>query len=174
LLHGANDLTTRARFTRARDDDIVGEPRRRKGIVMDGKEPAVATLPKRALVAGGAGFLGAHLCRRLIADGFDVVAMDNLVTGSLANLREPLRDGHLRFLHRDVVQPCDMPVERVFNLACCASPVHYQAHPVQTLQTCLTGALNMLKLGHRHGARVFQASTSEVYGEPETHPQVES
>ena len=141
---------------------------------MDGKERSEIPRRRHALVAGGAGFLGAHLCRRLIVDGYDVVALDNLATGSLGNLREPLRDGHLRFLHQDVVQPCEMPVELVFNLACCASPIHYQAHPVQTLQTCLTGALNMLKLAHRHGARIFQASTSEVYGEPETHPQIES
>jgi len=141
---------------------------------MDGKERSEIPRRRHALVAGGAGFLGAHLCRRLIVDGYDVVALDNLATGSLGNLREPLRDGHLRFLHQDVVQPCEMPVDLVFNLACCASPIHYQAHPVQTLQTCLTGALNMLKLAHRHGARIFQASTSEVYGEPETHPQIES
>jgi len=141
---------------------------------MDGIERSEIPRSKRALVAGGAGFLGAHLCRRLIAEGFEVVALDNLVTGSLANLREPLRDGQLRFLHQDVVEPCDVPVEMVFNLACCASPIHYQAQPVQTLQTCLTGALNMLKLAHRHGARIFQASTSEVYGEPERHPQIES
>ena len=141
---------------------------------MDGKERLEIPRRRHALVAGGAGFLGAHLCRRLILDGYDVVALDNLVTGSLGNLREPLREGHLRFMHQDVVEPCDMSVDVVFNLACCASPIHYQAHPVHTLETCLTGALNMLKLAHRHGARIFQASTSEVYGEPETHPQHES
>jgi len=138
---------------------------------------------RRALVAGGAGFLGAHLCRRLVEDGYDVIAMDSLVTGRLSNLAELLDDAigehRVRFVRHDVTEPFDTApfdarADIVFNLACCASPIHYQAQPVHTLKTCLEGALNLLQLAHRNGARIFQASTSEVYGEPETHPQKEA
>lgn len=141
---------------------------------MDGVTRSKQARRRRALVAGGAGFLGAHLCRRLIDDGYDVLVLDNLETGRLENLQE-LRDGtRLRFVRHDITQPYDAPADVVFNLACCASPVHYQAQPVHTLQTCLEGSLNLLELARRHGARIFQASTSEVYGEPESHPQNES
>ncbi|QGW64552.1 NAD-dependent epimerase/dehydratase family protein [Lysobacter soli] len=136
---------------------------------------------RRALVAGGAGFLGAHLCRRLVQDGYDVTAVDSLVTGRLSNLADMLDDttgeGRVRFVRHDVTEPFDAHFDAsadiVFNLACCASPIHYQAQPVHTLKTCLEGALNLLQLAHRNGARIFHASTSEVYGEPETHPQKE-
>lgn len=157
---------------------------------MDGVRQSKHIRRKRALVAGGAGFLGAHLCRRLIADGYDVLAIDSLVTGRLSNLREPLRGGRLRFVQHDITQPYALPpgklqldaagaldgarLDVVFNLACCASPIHYQAQPVHTLQTCLEGSLNLLELARRYDARIFQASTSEVYGEPESHPQSES
>jgi UDP-glucuronate decarboxylase len=135
----------------------------------------------RALVTGGAGFLGAHLCARLLDDGYEVVALDNLVTGSMKNITALLGNKAFKFLRHDVTEAIDNAVEnglditvdRVFNLACCASPVHYQADPVKTLQTCLDGALNMLEIARRANAKIFQASTSEVYGEPEVHPQKE-
>ena len=140
---------------------------------MDGVERLKHEQRKRALVAGGAGFLGTHLCRRLVADGYQVIVLDSLVTGRLSNLGDLLDSGRVRFVQHDVTQPYDTKVDVVFNLACCASPVHYQAQPVHTMQTCLDGSLNLLQLAQRHGARIFQASTSEVYGEPETHPQQE-
>ena len=140
---------------------------------MDGVTRSKRARQKRAIVAGGAGFLGVHLCRRLIENGYDVLVLDNLETGRLSNLRTLLSSQHLQFVKHDVVQPYDAPAELIFNLACCASPVHYQAQPVHTLQTCLEGSLNLLELARRNGACIFQASTSEVYGEPETHPQSE-
>jgi UDP-glucuronate decarboxylase len=135
----------------------------------------------RALVSGGAGFLGAHLCARLLDDGYQVVALDNLVTGSMKNITSLLGNRAFKFVRHDVTEAMDEAidggfdtgVDRIFNLACCASPVHYQADPVKTLQTCLEGALNMLQIARRSNARIFQASTSEVYGEPEIHPQKE-
>ncbi|MEJ1095685.1 MULTISPECIES: UDP-glucuronic acid decarboxylase family protein [unclassified Pseudoxanthomonas] len=132
----------------------------------------------RALVTGGAGFLGAHLCTRLIEDGYEVVALDNLITGNMKNIASLLGNKAFKFVRHDVTEiideaAVDIRVDRIFNLACCASPVHYQADPVKTLQTCLEGALNMLQVARRFNARIFQASTSEVYGEPEIHPQKE-
>ena len=141
---------------------------------MDGVVRSKHESRKRALVAGGAGFLGAHLCRRLIDDGYDVIVLDSLVTGRLSNLGDLPSRRRLRFIRHDVTRRYDAAVDVVFNLACCASPVHYQAQPVHTLQTCMEGSLNLLQLAQRRGARIFQASTSEVYGEPETHPQKES
>lgn len=141
---------------------------------MDGVTRSKRARQKRAIVAGGAGFLGVHLCRRLIDNGYDVLVLDNLDTGRLSNLRPLLSSQHLQFVKHDVMQPYDAPAELIFNLACCASPVHYQAQPVHTLQTCLEGSLNLLELARRNGACIFQASTSEVYGEPETHPQSEA
>jgi len=129
---------------------------------------------RRTIVTGGAGFLGSHLAARLLAQGDEVLALDNLVTGSEANL-EPLRDHpRFRFVRHDVTVPWKGSAERVFNLACCASPKHYQSDPEKTVRTCMEGSLNMLRLAHRTDARIFQASTSEVYGEPEVHPQKES
>jgi UDP-glucuronate decarboxylase len=141
---------------------------------MDGVKQLKKTARKRALVAGGAGFLGSHLCRRLVAEGHEVVALDNLATGRIGNLHELLLGGHLKFVRHDITEPYDTPADLVFNFACCASPAHYQLQPLHTLHTCLDGSTNLLELAHRHGARIFQASTSEVYGEPETHPQTEA
>ena len=128
---------------------------------------------RRALVTGGAGFLGTHLCQRLLRDGWQVTALDNLATGSMDNVDDLAGQPGYRFIHHDVVDPFNAPVDRIFNLACCASPVHYQDDPVKTLRTCLDGCSNMLELARQTGARIFQASTSEVYGEPEVHPQTE-
>lgn len=129
-----------------------------------------------ALVAGGAGFLGSHLCDALLAQGQRVICIDSFVTGNHDNLRS-MRD-HKQFLlvRHDICKPLDLrvKVDRVYNLACAASPPHYQADPVHTMQTCVVGTLNLLDLAERHGARFLQASTSEVYGDPEMHPQNES
>ncbi len=128
----------------------------------------------RVLVTGGAGFLGSHLCDRLIAAGHEVVCLDNFFTGSRRNIEHLV--GHSRFslVTHDVTEPVSMPVDRIFNLACPASPVHYQRHPVQTIKTSVHGAINLLGLAQSTGARILQASTSEVYGDPEVHPQPES
>lgn len=128
---------------------------------------------RRALVTGGAGFLGTHLCQRLLRDGWQVTALDNLATGSMDNVDDLAGHPGYRFIEHDVVDPFNAPVDRIFNLACCASPIHYQNDPVKTLRTCLDGCINMLELARQTGARIFQASTSEVYGEPEVHPQAE-
>jgi UDP-glucuronate decarboxylase len=127
----------------------------------------------RALVTGGAGFLGSHLCDRLIAAGHEVLCVDNFFTGSRANVEHLL--GHPRFelLRHDVTFPLYAEVDEIFNLACPASPVHYQHDPVQTTKTSVVGAINMLGLARRLGAKILQASTSEVYGDPKVHPQPE-
>lgn len=127
----------------------------------------------KVLVTGGAGFLGSHLCDRLIRDGHETLCADNFFTGDKRNL-DQLR-GHPRFelMRHDVTFPLYVEVERIFNLACPASPVHYQHDPVQTTKTSVHGAINMLGLAKRVGARILQASTSEVYGDPEVHPQTE-
>ncbi len=128
----------------------------------------------RVLVTGGAGFLGSHLCDRLLAAGHEVICLDNFFTGSKQNI-EHLRD-HPRFelLRHDVIEPVLVEVDWVFNLACPASPRHYQHNPIKTIKTSVMGALNMLGLAKRVGARILQASTSEVYGDPDVHPQPES
>jgi UDP-glucuronate decarboxylase len=132
---------------------------------------------RRALVAGGAGFIGAHLCERLLKEGYEVLVVDNLATGSIDNIRPLMGRGRIRFIKHDVMQPLELRSQRnfdlIFNLACCASPMHYQEEPVKTLCTCIDGALHLLDMARICGARVFQASTSEVYGEPEIHPQHE-
>lgn len=129
---------------------------------------------QRTLVTGGAGFLGSHLCDALIRRGDDVLCVDNFHTGTRDNIAPLL--GHPRFELRqhDVTLPLDVEVDRIFNLACPASPVHYQHDPVRTTRTCVHGAMNMLALAERRRARILQASTSEVYGDPEVHPQPES
>ena len=127
----------------------------------------------RVLVTGGAGFLGSHLCDRLIADGHDVLCVDNFYTGSKDNVRHLLQHPRFELMRHDVTFPLFVEVDRIFNLACPASPVHYQRHPVQTTKTSVHGAINMLGLAKRTGARILQASTSEVYGDPEVHPQTE-
>ena len=127
----------------------------------------------RVLVTGGAGFLGSHLCDRLLADGHDVVAVDNLFTGSKRNIAHLLSRTDFEFVRHDVVNPIMFEVDWIFNLACPASPVHYQYNPVKTVKTSVMGALNMLGLAKRVKARILQASTSEVYGDPAEHPQTE-
>jgi UDP-glucuronate decarboxylase len=128
---------------------------------------------KRVLVTGGAGFLGSHLCERLLAQGHDVVCADNLFTGSKRNIAHLLDHPQFEFQRHDVTFPLYLEVDEIWNLACPASPVHYQHDPVQTTKTSVHGAINMLGLAKRVGARIFQASTSEVYGDPHVHPQRE-
>jgi UDP-glucuronate decarboxylase len=128
----------------------------------------------RVLVTGGAGFLGRHLCARLLADGHDVFCVDNFQTGVRENIAEFVDDPRLTVLEHDVCRPFDVPVEQIYNLACAASPVHYQSDPLHTLKTSVLGAIHALELAMRHGARVLQASTSEVYGDPLQHPQTEA
>lgn len=129
---------------------------------------------KRILVTGGAGFLGSHLCDRLIKDGSDVLCVDNFFTGSKANIAHLVGNPYFELMRHDVTFPLYVEVDRIYNLACPASPVHYQFDPVQTTKTSVHGAINMLGLAKRVKARIFQASTSEVYGDPVMHPQPES
>ena len=128
----------------------------------------------RALVTGGAGFVGSHLCDRLLADGHEVVALDNLYTGARENVAHLEGNPRFRLVHHDVTQPYHYLVDRIYNLACPASPVHYQRDPVHTMLTSVLGTLHGLRLAQEVGARFFQASTSEVYGDPNVHPQPES
>ena len=129
---------------------------------------------KKILVTGGAGFLGSHLCERLINDGNRVICLDNLYTGRRVNIRHLLDNPNFEFVERDVVESMNFEVDRIFNLACPASPPHYQADPLKTIDTSFFGARNVLELAERNHARVLQASTSEVYGNPQVHPQPES
>ena len=128
---------------------------------------------RTVLVTGGAGFLGSHLCDRLLAAGQEVLCVDNLYTGSKANIAHLLGDPLFEFMRHDVTFPLYVEVARIFNLACPASPIHYQLDPVQTTKTSVHGAINMLGLAKRLRARILQASTSEVYGDPAVHPQTE-
>jgi UDP-glucuronate decarboxylase len=129
---------------------------------------------RQILVTGGAGFLGSHLCERLLADGHDVICADNFFTGTRQNIAHLIGNPYFECLRHDVTFPLYVEVDRIFNLACPASPIHYQRDPVQTTKTSVHGAINMLGLAKRVKARILQASTSEVYGDPEVHPQVES
>lgn len=129
---------------------------------------------KRVLVTGGAGFIGSHLCERLLAEGADVLCVDNYFTGSKANIVGLMGNPHFEIMRHDVTFPLYVEVDEIYNLACPASPVHYQYDPVQTTKTSVHGAINMLGLAKRVGAKIFQASTSEVYGDPKIHPQPES
>lgn len=131
------------------------------------------TTRKRMLVTGGAGFLGSHLCERLLAAGHDVLCVDNFYTGSKDNLLLALRDPHFELVRHDITFPLYVEVDEIFNLACPASPIHYQFDPVQTTKTSVHGAINMLGLAKRVKAKILQASTSEVYGDPQVHPQRE-
>jgi UDP-glucuronate decarboxylase len=128
---------------------------------------------KRILVTGGAGFLGSHLCERLLRDGHDVLCVDNYFTGRKDNILALLNHPHFEVMRHDVTFPLYVEVDEIFNLACPASPVHYQFDPVQTTKTSVIGAINMLGLAKRVGAKILQASTSEVYGDPTIHPQTE-
>ena len=129
--------------------------------------------PQRILVTGGAGFIGSHLCARLLAEGQEVLCVDNFYTGSRENLQPILNHPRFEFLRHDVTHPLFVEVDQIYNLACPASPIHYQFDPVQTTKTSVHGAINMLGLAKRLKVPIFQASTSEVYGDPEVHPQPE-
>lgn len=129
---------------------------------------------KRILVTGGAGFIGSHLCERLLGQGHDVICLDNYFTGSKDNVRHLLDDHHFELVRHDVTEPFYAEVDEIYNLACPASPVHYQYNPIKTMKTSFYGAMNMLGLAKRTRAKILQASTSEVYGDPDIHPQVES
>ena len=129
---------------------------------------------QRVLVTGGAGFLGSHLCDKLIAVGYNVLCVDNLFTGSKENIRHLLGHPHFEFTCRDITEPLFVEVDQIYNLACPASPPHYQFDPIKTAKTCFLGALNMLGLAKHCKARILQASTSEVYGDPVVHPQPET
>ncbi|MDQ0456175.1 UDP-glucuronic acid decarboxylase family protein [Rhizobium paknamense] len=128
---------------------------------------------KRILVTGGAGFLGSYLCGRLLAEGHEVTCLDNLYTGSIDNIRAYLDHPRFRLIQADVIEPQSLSVDRIYNLACAASPIHYQADPIATMRTNVLGALNLLELAVKCNARILQASTSEVYGDPLVHPQSE-
>lgn len=127
----------------------------------------------RVLVTGGAGFLGSHLCERLLHEGHEVLCVDNFYTGTKSNVIHLLDNPHFELFRHDVTFPFYVEVDQIYNLACPASPIHYQRNPVQTTKTSVHGAINMLGLAKRTGARILQASTSEVYGDPEVHPQSE-
>ena len=129
---------------------------------------------KRILVTGGSGFLGSHLCDRLVNEGNDVICVDNFYTGSKDNISRLLSNPHFELMRHDVTFPLYVEVDEIYNLACPASPIHYQHDPVQTTKTSVHGAINMLGLAKRTRAKIFQASTSEVYGDPSVHPQPES
>lgn len=130
-------------------------------------------LRRRILVTGGAGFLGSHLCESLLRTGADVICLDNLFCGQKANIAHLLDDPYFEFIRHDVTVPIFLEVDEIYNLACPASPTHYQYNPVKTMKTSVHGAINMLGLAKRTGAKILQASTSEVYGDPDVHPQRE-
>ncbi|MEE2956322.1 MAG: UDP-glucuronic acid decarboxylase family protein [Pseudomonadota bacterium] len=130
-------------------------------------------LNKRILVTGGAGFLGSHLCERLLAEGNDVICVDNYFTGRKSNIASLLVSPNFEVLHHDICLPLNAEVDEIYNLACPASPIHYQFDPVQTTKTNVLGAINVLRLAKRLKAKIFQSSTSEIYGDPQVHPQTE-
>ena len=129
---------------------------------------------KRILVTGGAGFIGSHLCERLLNEGNDVICLDNYFTGNKDNIRHLISNDHFELVRHDITKPYTAEVDEIYNLACPASPVHYQYDAVKTIQTCVIGSMNMLGLAKQVRAKILQASTSEVYGDPTIHPQVES
>ncbi len=128
---------------------------------------------KRILITGGAGFLGSHLCERLLAERQEVLCLDNFFTGSKDNIRHLLGDPHFECIRHDITNPIYLEVDQIYNLACPASPIHYQFNPIKTIKTSVMGAINTLGIAKRVKARILQASTSEVYGDPEVHPQDE-
>ena len=129
---------------------------------------------KRVLVTGGAGFLGSHLCRRLLNEGCEVLCVDNFYTGRRPNIKEMLSNPMFELIRHDICLPLHVEVDEIYNLACPASPIHYQSDPIQTLKTSVLGAMNMLGLAKRTNAKILQSSTSEIYGNPLVHPQVEN
>ena len=131
------------------------------------------SLPKHILVTGGAGFVGTHLCEKLLDEGHEVICLDNFYTGSRRNIQHLIDHPRFEVMRHDVTFPVYVEVDEIYNLACPASPVHYQRHPVQTVKTSVHGAINVLGLAKRVGAKIMQASTSEIYGDPEVHPQQE-
>lgn len=131
-------------------------------------------MKKRVLVTGGAGFLGSNLCRRLLQDGNHVIALDNLYTGRMVNIRQMMEHPEFEFIHHNIIEPIDIMVDEIYNAACPASPPHYQKSPTYTTRTCVQGLMNMLDLAAKYQARILQFSTSEVYGDPKVHPQPET
>jgi UDP-glucuronate decarboxylase len=129
---------------------------------------------KRVLITGGAGFIGSHLCDVLIKDGFDILCLDNFFTGTKDNIRHLLDEPNFELIRHDIVHPIFLEADEIYNLACPASPIHYQMNPVKTVKTNVMGSINMLGLAKRVKAKILQASTSEVYGNPKVHPQLES
>lgn len=129
---------------------------------------------KRILVTGGAGFIGSHLCERLLRDGHEVICVDNYFTGSKENIVHLLENPYFEMVRHDVIEPYYAEIDEIYNLACPASPIHYQYNPIKTIKTSVMGAINMLGLAKRVNARILQASTSEIYGDPTVHPQPES
>lgn len=129
---------------------------------------------KRVLVTGGAGFIGSHLCKRLLDEGNEVICLDNFYTGNKENVLSLLSNPYFEIVRHDITNPYYAEVDEIYNLACPASPIHYQYDPIQTMKTSVVGAMNMLGLAKRVKARILQASTSEVYGDPKVHPQIES
>ena len=129
---------------------------------------------RRILVTGGSGFLGASLCERLVQAGHEVICLDNLLTSSIDNIEHLLGSGNFKFIEHDVTEPIRLEVDEIYNLACPASPIHYQANPIKTMKTSVLGMIHVLGMAKRCGARVLQASTSEIYGDPDVHPQPES
>lgn len=130
--------------------------------------------PKKIVVTGGAGFLGAHLCRALLDRGENVTCVDNISTGSIVAMNALRANAQFKFIEHDVCEPIELKADQIYNLACPASPVHYQSDPVKTLKTSVIGAMNMLELAKGTGARILQSSTSEIYGDPKVHPQPEA
>ena len=129
---------------------------------------------KRILITGGAGFLGSHLCERLLREGNDIICLDNFFTGNKENITHLLGDSHFELIRHDIINPIYLEVDEIYNLACPASPVHYQFNPIKTIKTNVMGVINVLGIAKRTKAKVLQASTSEIYGDPEIHPQNES
>lgn len=131
-------------------------------------------MKNRVLVTGGAGFIGSHLCKKLLDKGHEVICLDNFFTGNKENIFELLDDKNFEFIRHDIINPIMLEVDQIYNLACPASPIHYQYNPIKTIKTSVMGTINMLGLAKRVGAKILQASTSEVYGDPKVHPQTES
>ena len=129
---------------------------------------------KRILITGGAGFIGSHLCKRLLNEGNYVICLDNFFTGRKKNIETLLPNPNFELVEHDIIEPIDIRVDEIYNLACPASPPHYQYDPIKTMKTSVIGIINMLELAEKYNAKILQASTSEVYGDPKVHPQVET